>query len=85
MDALALSLCQARVCLGLSTAPACVHLQLPPALILCLLTCCFCDVQKALDRFLIPDARQMVHELTEATGPGFHKLNDAVGLTCTFI
>ncbi len=35
-------------------------------------------MQKALDRFLIPDARQMVHELTEATGPGFLKLNDAV-------
>jgi hypothetical protein len=37
-------------------------------------------VQKSLDRFLIPDARQMVHELTEATGPGFLKLNDAVCL-----
>ena len=36
------------------------------------------DVQKALDRFLIPDARQMVHELSQTTGPSFHKLNDAV-------
>ena len=36
------------------------------------------DMQKALERFLLPDARQMVHELTEATGPGFRKLNDAV-------
>lgn len=35
-------------------------------------------MQKALDRFLLPDARQMVHELTEATGPGFRKLNNAV-------
>ena len=35
-------------------------------------------MQKALDRYLLPDARQMVQELTEATGPGFHKLNDAV-------
>ena len=37
-------------------------------------------VQKALERYLLPDARQMVHELTEATGPGFRKLNDAVSL-----
>lgn len=35
-------------------------------------------MQKALERYLLPDARQMVHELTEATGPGFRKLNDAV-------
>lgn len=35
-------------------------------------------VQKSLERYLLPDARQMVHELTEATGPGFRKLNDAV-------
>lgn len=35
-------------------------------------------MQKTLERYLLPDARQMVHELTEATGPGFRKLNDAV-------
>lgn len=35
-------------------------------------------MQKVLDRFLIPDARQMAQELTEATGPGFFKLNRAV-------
>lgn len=35
-------------------------------------------MQKALDRYLIPDARQMAQELTEATGPGFYKLNRAV-------
>lgn len=35
-------------------------------------------LQKILERYLLPDARQMVHELTEATGPGFRKLNDAV-------
>ena len=35
-------------------------------------------MQKALERYLVPEARQMVHELTEATGPGFRKLNDAV-------
>ena len=44
---------------------------------------CLSDVQKALDRYLIPDARQMVHELTEATGPGFLKLNDAVSFPHT--
>lgn len=44
---------------------------------------CLSDVQKALDRYLIPDARQMVHELTEATGPGFLKLNDAVSFPDT--
>lgn len=35
-------------------------------------------MQKILEKYLLPDARQMVHELTEATGPGFRKLNDAV-------
>lgn len=35
-------------------------------------------MQKALERYLLPDARQMVHELTEAMGPGFRRLNDAV-------
>ncbi|DBA70503.1 TPA: hypothetical protein ACH3X2_011904 [Trebouxia sp. C0005] len=34
--------------------------------------------KNSVDRFLIPDARQMVHELAEATGPGFLSLNDAV-------
>lgn len=36
------------------------------------------SMQKALDRYLIPDARQMAQELTEATGPSFYKLNRAV-------
>ena len=44
--------------------------------------CCLFDIlvhlQKALEQFLIPEARQLVQELHLSTGPGFRKLNEAV-------
>ena len=38
---------------------------------------CCANAQKALDQFLMPEARQLLDELQASTGPGFRRLNEA--------